>query len=124
MASFGNVFKFISNKVVVHDPKPKYHIAIELAKEGHFLFISSNAFEGAMAITRTDWPEMPKQESFVSFSRIVSYQLKDLKGVSIDPCGRLTDQCIHRLRAHAVDSLVLEKWEIELIVSTIDALEG
>ena len=54
MAKLGDVFKFVSNKVVANSPKPKYHIAIRLSKEGHFLFISSNAFEGAMAIDRTD----------------------------------------------------------------------
>lgn len=122
MANFGTVFRFQSDKVIANQPKPKFHISIELS-EGYFLFVSPNAFEGAMAIDRSDWPEMPKTESFVSFTSLIQYSKADLEDIKIQQYGSISKECIDKIKAHALDSLVLEQWEINLIVTTIDSIE-
>lgn len=121
MAKVGDVYRFLSNQVTGSHPKPKYHIAISL-NQGYFLYISSNAFEGDMTIDRLDWPEMPKTESFVSFSRLPRYGRSDLEGIEIEKCGEVTIECLARIRAHATDSLVMEQWQIDLLLEAIDAL--
>ncbi|MBL4872110.1 MAG: hypothetical protein JKY41_01625 [Rhodobacteraceae bacterium] len=120
MAKLGDVLKFDSNKVAGSQSKPKYHIAIDL-NAGYLLFINSDPYEGAFAIDRSDWPEMPKKESFISFSTLIRYSREDLKdSMPAEPCGTLSDACIEKIREHALESMVLEQWAINLIVASID----
>jgi hypothetical protein len=83
------------------------------------LFISSNPFEGAMRIDQSDWPEMPKAESYISCSSLLRYNKLDLEGITPVPVGRLTDDCLTRLEAHVAASYVLEIREIDIILSAL-----
>ncbi len=113
-AAAGDIFKFQSNKAMGHDARDKFHVAIELS-EGALLFINSDPFEGAMRIDRADWPEMPNTESYISCSAAIRYTKEDLKGVAIQPAGRLSDDCLTRLEAHVASSMTLPQNDIKLI---------
>lgn len=117
-ATVGDVFKFSSNQAFGHSSRDKFHVVIELTK-GALLFINSNPFEGAMRIDRSDWPEMPKTESYISCSAIIRYTKDDLQGVEITPAGRLSDNCLERLWSHVEDSLTLPQKDIEAILTAL-----
>jgi hypothetical protein len=119
MARLGDVYKFVSAKVAVNAAKPKYHVAIDL-NCGFLLFINSDDYPGAMRIDRTDWPEMPKQESYISCNAGVRYRRADLKGITIEPSGRLTEACILRLRQHIAESEVMPQHDIDVAIAAID----
>lgn len=93
-------------------------MAIELSKLA-FLFISSEPFEGAMRIDRSDWPDMPKEESYISCSSLIEYTLPDLKGIPIEASGRLSDACMTRLTKHVISSYTLTINEIDLILRAL-----
>lgn len=101
-----------------YESRDKFHIAIDFS-EGAMLFINSNPFEGAMEIDRSDWPDMPKSESYVSCSAAIRYRKTDLKGVTITPAGRLTDNCLTRLEAHVANSLTLPQKDITTILKAL-----
>lgn len=109
----GDIFRFETTQAFGHAARDKYHIAIDLG-QGAFLFINSEPFEGAMSISRNDWPEMPKETSYISCSAIIRYKKDDLKGVDISLAGRLTDNCLRRLEEHISKSWVLTLNEIEI----------
>lgn len=123
MAKVGAVFRFVSVKVAAVAAKPKYHVAIDL-KCGFLLFINSDDYPGAMRIDRTDWPEMPKQESFISCNAGVRYGKADIKGLRIDPAGCLTDDCLRRLRDHIAESEVMPQTDIDVALAALDAALG
>ncbi|MAM63871.1 hypothetical protein [Maritimibacter sp. UBA3975] len=110
----GEIFRFETQQAVGRATRTKYHLAIDLG-QGAFLFINSDPFEGAMRITRADWPEMPKEESFVSCTAVIRYTRADLQGVPIQQAGRLTDDCLRRLEDHVSKSWVLTIQEIEMV---------
>lgn len=83
------------------------------------LFISSDPFEGAMRIDRTDWPEMPKAESYISCSSLLQYKKSDLVNIKIAPAGRLTNNCLSRLEAHVASSYTLTIVEIDIILKAL-----
>lgn len=120
MAKVGAVFRFVSIKVAAVAPKPKYHVAVDL-KCGFFLFVNSDDYPGAMRIDRTDWPEMPKQESFISCNAGVRYGKADLKGMQIVPAGRLSDDCLRRLRDHIAESDVMPQTDIDVALAALEA---
>ena len=123
MAKVGSVFRFVSRRVAGSLPKPKFHIAIDL-NCGFFLFVNSDAYEGAMEIGRGDWPEMPKTVSYISCNAGVRYSRSDLQGVLIEPSGTLTLFCLGRLRHHIADSLVMPQQDITIALAALDkALE-
>jgi hypothetical protein len=106
--------------VLGHDSRDKFHVAIELSKLA-FLFICSEPFEGAIRIDRSDWPGMPKEESYISCSSLVRYSLSDLKDIPIVPAGRLSDNCLSRLEAHVASSFTLTIIEIDLILKALSS---
>lgn len=114
-ARLGDVFRFSTAKARGHDSRNKFHVAIDLGT-GTFLFINSDPFEGAMRITRADWPEMPKNESYISLSSTIRYTRADLTGVDIEPAGRLTDDCLRRLEEEVASSLTLTIQEIDSVL--------
>ena len=120
MAKVGAVFRFVSAKVAANAAKPKYHVAIDLSC-GFLLFINSDDYPGAMRIDRTDWPEMPKQESYISCSAGIRYTKTDLKGVQIDAAGCLTDDCLRKLLKHISDSEVMPQEDIDIAVAALAA---
>lgn len=123
MPKFG-VYRFVSDKVVANSSKQKFHIAIKFGVKSKFLFINSNAFEGDMAIDRTDWPEMPKTESFICFTGMINYDVAELKEIGVfEKCGEISEECIAKIRAHALESLVMEQWQIDFLVAEIDSIE-
>lgn len=117
-AAVGDVFKFQSNKAAGHMTRDKFHVAIELS-EGALLFINSDPFEGAMRIDRTDWPEMPKTESYISCSAAIRYTKDDLDGVEIKPAGRLSEDCLSRLEAHVEASITMPQEDIDTILNAL-----
>lgn len=120
MAKAGDVFIFLSTKVAAAAPKPKYHVAIDL-NCGFLLFINSDNYPGAMRIDRTDWPAMPKEESFISCSGGIRYSRSDLKGLAIEGAGCLSDACLRRLRQHIFDSETMPQADIDVAVAAMDA---
>lgn len=104
--------------MVGYETRDKFHVAIKLS-DGAFLFISSDPFEGAMKIDRSDWPEMPKEESYISCSSLVRYSKLDLNGVKILPAGRLTDECLGKLEAHVATSYTLTILEIDILLKVL-----
>lgn len=118
MATVGAVFRFVSVKVAANAAKPKYHVAIDL-NCGFLLFINSDDYPGAMRIDRTDWPEMPKQESYISCSAGIRYTKADLKGVQIDAAGCLTDACLTRLMEHIRESEIMPQADIDIAVAAL-----
>ena len=118
-ASVGDIFRFKSKKTAGRDSRNKFHVAIELSK-GAMLFINSDPFEGAMKITRTDWPEMPNEESYISCSGIIRYSKSDLKDIRIKPRGGLSDDCLTRLRDHVESSLTLPQNDIDVILEALE----
>lgn len=117
-AAVGDIFKFQSNKAFGHDARDKFHVVIELS-EGALLFINSDPFEGAMRIDRTDWPEMPKIESYISCSAAIRYNKQDLSGVTVHASGRLSDDCLKRLEAHVASSITLPQNDIDTILKAL-----
>jgi len=96
----------VTEAVAGRESRDKYHVAIDLDC-GFLLFINSEYYDGAMRIDRSDWPEMPNPESFISCNSGIRYSRKDLKNVAISPCGRLSDDCIRRLHQHISNSYVM-----------------
>ena len=72
-----------------------------------------------MRIDRTDWPDMPKEESFISCSSLVRYKRCDLEGLEIRAAGRLSDQCLARLESHVASSFTLTIVEIDTILNAL-----
>lgn len=117
-AKVGDIFKFVTEKAIGHETRDKYHVAIALSK-GAMLFISSNPFEGAMKIDRSDWPEMPKEESYISCSSLLRYTKDNLDGITPISAGRLSDACLRRLEKHVASSYTLEIREIDIILTAL-----
>jgi hypothetical protein len=120
MAKVGAVYRFVSAKVAANAAKPKFHVAIDLSC-GFLLFINSDDYPGAMKIDRTDWPEMPKPESFISCSAGIRYSKQDLNGVKIDPAGCLTEDCLRRLHQHIMESETMPQVDIDIAVAALAA---
>lgn len=113
----GRVFRFVSSKDV-GAAKYKFHVEIDL-KLGLLLFINSEPFEGSMAISRSDWPDMPKDISHISCNSVVRYRKSELLGFKPESCGRLSDACLERLLSHVRDSFVMPMADIDHVVRAI-----
>ena len=77
-----------------------------------------------MRIDRSDWPEMPKGESYISCSNLVRYALSDLQGIPKEQAGKLSSECLSRLEAHVASSFTLTIVEIDIILSVLSAYAG
>lgn len=119
----GEVFYWITDKAKGHDSRPKYHIFIceaDWKDDNTFLFISSNDYFKDFRITKSDWANMPKEESFVGGSPIF-YSDSELRAYAISPMGVLTAKCMKRLALHVQDSEVMERRHISRVVAALYA---
>lgn len=69
-----------------------------------------------MHITKNDWPDMPKDESFISCTPL---QYAPTKYKNAHPKGRLTDTALERLMQHLNESEMLVESEKEVLVNAI-----
>ena len=117
----GDVLYWVTDKAAGHDLRPKYHIFIcesDWKEDNTFLFISSNDYFKDFRITKADWPNMPKEESFIGGSPIF-YSDLELSSYAISPSGRLTTRCMQRLALHVQDSEVMERRYISRVIAAL-----
>ena len=72
-----------------------------------------------MPIDRNDWPDMPKEQSFINCQSLYHYTPSELSDAK--PRGRLSDDTLDKLLDHAGGSDTLVERDIDIV---IDALRG
>lgn len=115
----GDIYAWYTQQAKNQRGKYKYHLCI-CVKEGKFLFINSSGDDrsGAFWITKTDWPDMPKDKSFISCNGLLTYAPKNIKQEK--PKGRLTDDALKRLLDHIAVSEIMTGAEIDVICDAIE----
>jgi hypothetical protein len=95
----GEIFLWTTGKAKGHNSRDKYHIFIcvgDWAEANTFLFISSLNYFADFKIDKIDWPQMPKEESFIS-PNPVFYTDAELASFTIKRAGYLTKRHISRI---------------------------
>ena len=117
----GEIFYWVTDKAKGHLSRPKYHIFIcesDWKEDNTFLFISSDDYFKDFRITKADWADMPKEESFIGGSPVF-YSDLELRTDTISPSGILTTKCMRRLALHVQDSEVMERRHISRVVAAL-----
>lgn len=115
----GDIYAWDSNQAANHSRKYKFHLCISLSA-GKFLFINTTGEDaGALWITKSEWPEMPKDKSFISCNTLLTYKQADIKDPK--PKGRLTDTALMQLMDHVDKSEIMAEEDIDFICDTLQS---
>ena len=118
----GEIYYWNTTKARGHDLRQKYHIFIcdsDWQEDNTFLFISTQEYFKDFKITRSDWVEMPKEESFVGCASPAFYTDAELQLYKIERSGTLTVECMRRLALHVQNSETLERRYISRITNAL-----
>jgi hypothetical protein len=115
----GQIYFWETDQAIGHKLRDKYHLYIcppGWRTQGHaFLFINKRNYGGDYAISKTDYPFMPLEVSYVSTSAIVTYSDGELSDAKIRHVGDIKPKHLGELHNSIANSDVMEGWEIELV---------
>ena len=120
----GHVYGFVTKQAANHLFKYKYHLYLTTTSrhptQHVFLFINSHAWGDSMRITRADWADIKKQESFILCERLFAYPSTELNTKKLNPRGRLSDVALRRLLQH-IEHGTMKENQADI---ALDALTG
>lgn len=121
--NLGDIFYWVTEKVVGHDSRPKFHIYIcppDNWDEHTFLLINKSPWGDELKITRADYPFL-QYDSYIGCNGVVSYTDDELAKFDANPVGRLTNEHLKSLFNILADPTAMERMQARRLCNALKA---
>ena len=116
----GEVIFVESDQAAGYKTRNKYHVCV-CGYRGHYLFINSRTWTGSFILPKSDFPELPNEESYIACNTLLTVSDEYMKAHNAQSVGHLSKDVIARLIDHIDGCAVMTEEEKEIAV---DGLSG